>query len=62
MDIEKIQKILFGAVITVVIFTFAFLVWYLGNNGADCLIDPLKYYKNVSNITNYNCSCFMPLS
>jgi hypothetical protein len=61
MEIEKISKYLFGVMISVIVFTFAFLIWYLGNHGADCLIDPLKYYKNVSNITNYNCSCWMPL-
>lgn len=61
MDLDKFSGILFGIMIMIIVFTFAFLIWYLGNNGADCLIDPLKYYKNVSNLTNYNCSCFMPL-
>lgn len=61
MEMEKISKTLFGIMITVIVFTFAFLIWYLGNNGADCLIDPIGYYKELNNLSNYNCSCFMPL-
>jgi hypothetical protein len=62
MELNKISKIFFGVMITVVLLTFAFMGYYLFAGGLDCLTDPIGYYKNITNITDFNCSCFMPLN
>jgi hypothetical protein len=62
MQLNKISKILFEVMITVVLLTLAFIGYYLLSGGLNCLTDPIGYYKNITNITNFNCSCFMPIN
>lgn len=58
---NKQVKILFGIMIFCVILTLIFLVVFMKNGSYNCVLDPIGYYKNISNNLNYNCTCFMPL-